>query len=571
MDNKEIIINNNEVYKTIKDIVCVRNNENENYLEQSLFTKIYEKLSESEQDILDEKYNCCVCNSRISDENPYFCYICQKIFHEKCLKIWEKKRIKANEPLNCPNCRNILELKDWKKKLDFKDNKKNDAQIMNKINNLEKNENFYNNLNQLNASKIKKLEDENKNILKKHNNFLAKTSKFLKTILDKFTEIDSISYQKKNFNLNNIIQNISNKNIQSNFDDISNIIFEQFESLIKLLKNKKECAKKTNEKIRPQTTKFSVELNINEKNKKNNKISASFNPKKEKEINLIYTAKYECYKNIFGEKFVKNNFNNIKLSINGKESSLVYEYKLKKGNNNIKMIILKKLKNLEYMFYECDSLINIDELKSLDTSEVINFSNMFAGNQSLKNVNSLENWNVSNSQDFSFMFNKCYQLSDINSLKNWNVSNCYNFSGMFSECSSLISIEPLENWNVSKGISFASMFYGCDSLYDINAFKNWNISNSNDVSEMFSGCYTIDTLEPVKNWNVSKCKFFTKMFYGCNAIKDISPLRNWNVSKVQDLDGFLRNCNSIINRGQIIIFGFREKFESGINYVNTIF
>ena len=51
----------------------------------------YNKLSESKQDILDEKYNCYICNSNIKNENPYFCYICQKIFHEKCLK--DLKRI----------------------------------------------------------------------------------------------------------------------------------------------------------------------------------------------------------------------------------------------------------------------------------------------------------------------------------------------------------------------------------------------------------------------------------------------------------------------------------------------
>ena len=77
----------------------------------------------------------------------------QKILHEKCLKDWDKKRIESNEKLNCPNCRNVLELKNWKKKLDFIDNRKNEGEIMKKINNLEQNENFNNNLNQINIKK----------------------------------------------------------------------------------------------------------------------------------------------------------------------------------------------------------------------------------------------------------------------------------------------------------------------------------------------------------------------------------------------------------------------------------
>ena len=124
IDNKEIIINNNEKYKTIKDILFIRKTEKQ-INEQSFFSRNYNKLSESKQDILDEKYNYYICDSKIKNENPYFCYICQKIFHEKCLKDWEKKRIELNEVLNCPYCNNILEFKEWKKKLDFQENRKN--------------------------------------------------------------------------------------------------------------------------------------------------------------------------------------------------------------------------------------------------------------------------------------------------------------------------------------------------------------------------------------------------------------------------------------------------------------
>ena len=73
-------------------------------------------------------------------------------------------------------------------------------------------------------------------------------------------------------------------------------------------------------------------------------------------INLIYETEKEGNYNIFGEKFVENNKNNIELNINGNKSELVNKYKLKKGNNEIKMIIKNKITNLEYMFYECNKL-----------------------------------------------------------------------------------------------------------------------------------------------------------------------------------------------------------------------
>ena len=129
MDDKEIIIDNKDAYETIKDIDIIFAGKNKG--EKSVFTVKYNKLSESKPGIIDEKYNSYIYDSNIKNENPYFSYICQKNFYEKCLKDWERKRIEANEVLNCPNCRNELELKDWKKKLDFKDNSKNEAKNMN--------------------------------------------------------------------------------------------------------------------------------------------------------------------------------------------------------------------------------------------------------------------------------------------------------------------------------------------------------------------------------------------------------------------------------------------------------
>ena len=61
-------------------------------------------------------------------------------------------------------------------------------------------------------------------------------------------------------------------------------------------------------------------------------------------INLIYNKKdYEDYfhrdNNIFGNKFVENNKDNITLIINGKESKLISKYNLNEGRNIIQMKI----------------------------------------------------------------------------------------------------------------------------------------------------------------------------------------------------------------------------------------
>ena len=105
--------------------------------------------------------------------------------------------------------------------------------------------------------------------------------------------------------------------------------------------------------------------------------------------------------NIFGEKFTENNKHNIELIINGEKSELLSEYNLKQGKNIISILIKNKLTNLSDMFNNCDSLINIEELKFLNVEEVTDFSGMFSNCSSLSDIKPLENWNVSNGIDFS--------------------------------------------------------------------------------------------------------------------------------------------------------------------------
>jgi len=92
------------------------------------------------------------------------------------------------------------------------------------------------------------------------------------------------------------------------------------------------------------------------------------------EINLIYNTEKDEECKIFGDKFVKINNNNIELNINGDKSKLVNKYKLKKGDNNIKIIIKNKIKDLRHMFNSCNNLKNIEGLKYLNTKYCTNFS-----------------------------------------------------------------------------------------------------------------------------------------------------------------------------------------------------
>ena len=108
-------------------------------LDLSLFQINYNKLPESSQEKLDEKYNYILCEIIIKNENPYLCYKCQKIFHEKCLKYLDNKYKSQNKTLTCPNCRNELPLDEWNKKLNYEENRKDFANLLDQLNKLSDN------------------------------------------------------------------------------------------------------------------------------------------------------------------------------------------------------------------------------------------------------------------------------------------------------------------------------------------------------------------------------------------------------------------------------------------------
>ena len=143
-NNKEIKIANEENFYLIEDMLFIREIDRE-ILKKSIFEMNYNRLSESKREVLDEKYNCILCSIIVKNEKPYFCYQCQKIFHEKCLKDWDKKCQLQNKILMCPNCRIELEIEKWNKKLDYEENIIYLGFIMNKLDKIDNSENNENN------------------------------------------------------------------------------------------------------------------------------------------------------------------------------------------------------------------------------------------------------------------------------------------------------------------------------------------------------------------------------------------------------------------------------------------
>ena len=483
-DDTEIEIHSNEEYKLSPNILYIHKIEKID-LTQSVFTRNFNKLPENKKDLLSDKYSCLICLNLIKEENPYYCYICQKNFHNKCLESWGKEKKLRHKTLSCPNCRHELPIEQWKNNINYEKNRRNEIEIINEL---------------------------NKNTIS-FNKYKEKTSNIFKGILYRLNEMHLRIKPEINEKLLNLTNSLSSDLKNSSLKDISTSIDDELNELKEFIKTK---------------------------NKINNEKYYS------NEIILIYENTYHDNREIrlFGSKFVENNKKNIELIIDGERHSLCESFPLKKGLNTIKMRIKNKITNLQDMFQYCSYLKELD-LKNLDTKDVTNFSNMFPLYH-LPSLKSLENWDVSKGKDFSDMF-RGSNIRDIKFLKNWDVSNCLDFSYMFADCKELSDITPLKNWNVSNCNNFSYIFANCPELSDITALKKWNVSNGNNFSYMFSFCKKIKDVSPLTNWNVSRAKTFSYMFQNCESITSVLSLKNWDVSYCTNFSYMFESCKSLIN------------------------
>ena len=274
-NNEEIIIYNEDKYKIIEDVLFIREID-KSILDKSLFELNYNKLSESQQDILDEKYSCILCSIIIKNEKPYLCYICQKLFHDKCLNDWDKKCKAENKILFCPNCRNELPKEKWNKKLDYEDNRKDNANLMNRINEYKLNKNINTKLNIIKDKKINELKDnklKQYELIKKYENYIQKTITLFKNIIYKLNSIHSLLNLNVNKELNKLV-NLFPLNMQNlEIDTISKVInieLDKFQNYLKHNNNKNYTIEK----------KELIILNLSENNEKLNSLN-------KEQINLL--------------------------------------------------------------------------------------------------------------------------------------------------------------------------------------------------------------------------------------------------------------------------------------------
>ena len=145
--------------------------------------------------------------------------------------------------------------------------------------------------------------------------------------------------------------------------------------------------------------------------------------------------------------------------------------------NIIKVVIGKKVKSFNKLFYGCHCLLEIKFTKFM-RNDIVDMSNMFGECSSLTylDVSKLKTDNVT---DMSYMFSGCYSLTSIDVSK-FNTNHVINMNYMFESCSSLTNLD-VSNFNTNNVADMNCMFSKCYSLpiTDINKFhvRNDNLKN----------------------------------------------------------------------------------------------
>ena len=85
---------------------------------------------------------------------------------------------------------------------------------------------------------------------------------------------------------------------------------------------------------------------------------------------------------LFGEIFVKNNKNKCKMIINGKKEEICsylpnYHEYLNKGKLEIKLINIKNISDISYMFSGCLSLISLPDISKINLNSLTSIRGIF--------------------------------------------------------------------------------------------------------------------------------------------------------------------------------------------------
>ena len=492
--------------------------------------KILCPLCKLKHDKNHEKINYELKNYICNKHNESFSRYCEQCDNNICIKCEKEHKNHNSISLGEMMPDNNDEKDELKKNIDKLKNEIDD--IIMKLNSIKKiieiyykiTNNIINNMKKINYYKLKNI-----NEIINYNNKINKDIKEIienKNINEKFKNLMIIYSQMNNKNKNYIIGEIDIKKEDINKDII---IINSYENIKrkKRWRDDKDDYKFENEK----EIKDNCIININDKM-----------------IPFSYYYKF----NKEGKYIIKYSFKN-NLS---KTDYMFYECN-SLTNINLSNFNTENVTNMRSMFYGCKSLTNIN-LSNFNTQNVTNMSDMFFECKSLTNIN-LSHFNTQNVKNMNYMFCGCNSLTNID-LSNFNTQNVTNMGNMFRGCNSLTNIN-LSNFNTENVTNMGYMFHGCNSLTNIN-LSNFNTKNVTDMSEMFDECSSLTNIN-LSNFNTQNVTNMIGMFYGCKSLTNID-LSSFNTQNVKEMSSMFRGCKSLTNMN---LSNFNTQNVSGMDYM----
>ena len=216
-------------------------------------------------------------------------------------------------------------------------------------------------------------------------------------------------------------------------------------------------------------------------------------------------------------------------------------------------------KNMEGMFYGCESLEQNTSIGFPNTSYVTSMKNMFRDCINMIETGNPWFWDVSSVTNMESMFHNCPNFNE--EINGWNVGSVTNMKSMF-EGATLFDWD-LSFWNVGNVTNFNSMFKGASSF---NSWLNdWQTDNATDMAEMFHGAtqfeYDLDNWQTynvtsmknmfrgasqfqgdISTWLTDNVTDMSGMFYGASLFN--SNISNWNTAQVTNMANMFRNASN---------------------------
>ena len=219
-------------------------------------------------------------------------------------------------------------------------------------------------------------------------------------------------------------------------------------------------------------------------------------------------------------------------------SSGSQEFTNLKEIRGIDLLDTKNVTNMDYMFYNCRGLTNLD-LSSFNTSLVTSMTGMFRGCSNLKYLD-VSGFNTARVTSMSYMFRDCSNLLELD-LSNFNTENVEFITSMFEDCTKLTDLD-VSNFNNKKVASFMYMFKDCSSLVNLN-LCNFTTSNAWSMFSMFDGCSSLEYLD-LSNFDTTKLTDANYIFADCSSLKELD-LTSFNTSNLESLMAWFYNCSGL--------------------------